>query len=143
MTQQIRDPHRRRAGTTMVELALVMPLLLMLLFAIAEFSLAFLDWQVVSSAAREGARAASLFRPNCPASSPAAVQQAVNAVLGAANVAGSIQLSGACSHPGASTVTVSAPFEFRFLPGLYQGFGHGSVSLTATSVMANDPNTGR
>jgi len=46
----------RRAGTATVELALVVPLLLLLLMGIIEFGLLFEDYMILKNAAREGAR---------------------------------------------------------------------------------------
>ena len=45
-----------RAGTATVELALVVPLLLLLLMGIIEFGLLFEDFMLLKNAAREGAR---------------------------------------------------------------------------------------
>ena len=50
---KVRD---HRAGTATVELALVMPLLLVLLMGIIEFGLLFEDFMLLKNAAREGAR---------------------------------------------------------------------------------------
>ena len=41
----------------MVEMVFVTPLLMMLMFGIAEFGVAFGQWQTLSNAVREGARA--------------------------------------------------------------------------------------
>jgi len=48
--------HRER-GATIVEFAVVFPLIIVLVMGIAEFSLAFKDWLTISHASREGARA--------------------------------------------------------------------------------------
>jgi hypothetical protein len=53
--------QRRERGATIVEAAIVFPLLFMTIFAIAEFGLAFKDWLTVSHGAREGARAGATF----------------------------------------------------------------------------------
>ena len=55
-----RRGRRRERGTALAEFALVAPLLLILLFGIIEFSIAFNRAQAVEAAAREGARLASL-----------------------------------------------------------------------------------
>ncbi len=57
----IRKPRTRAAAT--VELAIVLPILLMLLFGIVEFGLIFKDALLVQQAAREGARAAAVGAP--------------------------------------------------------------------------------
>lgn len=48
-------PHE--SGTSLVEFALVLPLLLVLLFAIVDFGRGFQVWITMTNAAREGARA--------------------------------------------------------------------------------------
>jgi Flp pilus assembly protein TadG len=48
---------KNEKGATMVELAIVLPILLIVLFAIAEISIALYDKAVLTNASREGARA--------------------------------------------------------------------------------------
>lgn len=49
--------QRRERGATIVEFAIVFPLIIMLVMGVAEFSLAFKDWLTINHASREGARA--------------------------------------------------------------------------------------
>jgi Flp pilus assembly protein TadG len=49
-----------QTGASAVELALVMPLLVMVLFAIFQFGIAFNNWISLTHAAREGARLAAV-----------------------------------------------------------------------------------
>jgi len=51
---------KKRKGSAMVEMALVLPLLILLLVGIVEFSRVLMVKQVITNAAREGARAASI-----------------------------------------------------------------------------------
>lgn len=55
----MRRPFNRNGerGATIVEFALVFPMIIMLVMGVAEFSLAFGDWLTISHASREGARA--------------------------------------------------------------------------------------
>lgn len=53
-----RDPNRER-GANLVELALILPFLLLLIAAIADFGRAFNSYIVIHNAAREGARYAA------------------------------------------------------------------------------------
>ena len=53
LLQRLRDGD---AGQALVEFALILPLMLLLLFALADFGRAFYTWLVVTNAAREGAR---------------------------------------------------------------------------------------
>jgi Flp pilus assembly protein TadG len=48
------------AAQTLVEFSLILPLFLILIFALVDFGRAFFAWQTVTSAAREGARAAAV-----------------------------------------------------------------------------------
>jgi hypothetical protein len=57
MYRRLHDPER---GASAVEFALVLPLLLLLVFGIVQFSIAFNRAQGLHAAAREGARLASL-----------------------------------------------------------------------------------
>jgi Flp pilus assembly protein TadG len=56
--------RRRREGSesaqSLVEFALVLPMFLLLLFALVDFGRAFFTWQVVTNASREGARAGAV-----------------------------------------------------------------------------------
>jgi len=52
---------RRERGASLVEAAIVFPMLFLTIFAIVEFGLAFKDWLTVSHAAREGARAGATY----------------------------------------------------------------------------------
>ena len=49
----------REAGQALVEFAMIVPLLVLLLFALVDFGRAFYTWLVVTNAAREGARVAA------------------------------------------------------------------------------------
>jgi hypothetical protein len=48
-------------GATLVEAAIVLPIAILMIMAVAEFSLAFKDWLTISNAGREGARAAATY----------------------------------------------------------------------------------
>ncbi|MDN7183083.1 pilus assembly protein [Caballeronia sp. SEWSISQ10-4 2] len=53
---------RRQAGSAVVEFALILPLLLLLLFGIVEFSIALYDKAVITNASREAARAGVIYK---------------------------------------------------------------------------------
>ena len=56
----IREVLRKKRGQAMVEFALVLPIFIVLLMGIMEFGLLFHQYLVVTSASREGARAAAV-----------------------------------------------------------------------------------
>jgi Flp pilus assembly protein TadG len=64
-------PRKREDGQSLVEFALVVPIFLLVLFAIVDFGMAFHAWITVTNSAREGARLASVHAP------AAAVEQRV------------------------------------------------------------------
>jgi len=54
---------RSEAGQSLVEFSLVLPIMLLLLFALVDFGRAFHAWLVVTNSAREGARVAAVQKP--------------------------------------------------------------------------------
>jgi Flp pilus assembly protein TadG len=114
----------------------------MIFFAIVEFGIAFARWQVLSNAAREGARRAVVFR-DPDTCSAATVETAVDAAviayaasLGMTVAPGDVTVSGACTM-GASSVTVTFQHSFLFLPGFAQSVSP-QIVLTGTSTMRNE-----
>lgn len=59
--RQAASTEKRERGATLVEAAIVYPLLFLAIFAVVEFGLAFKDYLSVSHAARDGARAGATF----------------------------------------------------------------------------------
>lgn len=113
----------------MVELALVLPVLVMLLIGIVQFGLAFSAQVSISAAAREGARALAL------GESSATVDAAVRGASGVADVS-SVAQTACPANPAPNTtsyatVTVNATYTFSipFVPSL------GTKNLTATARM--------
>ena len=63
-------------GAVLVEFVIVLPLLLILLFASIEFGVLFYNQAMITNASREGARTGIVFRPD-PRVDPAQIQQVV------------------------------------------------------------------
>ena len=143
-------PRRRlgERGTAIVETALTLPILLLVSVGIFEFGRAYQTWQVLTNAAREGARVAVL--PNVAAGAPAAralaylqsgaLANADQATVALAEVP--ISLGGGVNATG-SQVTVSYPFEFMVLQPVAQLVARGSLTgapftLTASASMRNE-----
>lgn len=59
----LRRFRRTDAGQALVEFALVLPVMLMMLFALVDFGRGFYTWLVVTNAAREGARVGATQKP--------------------------------------------------------------------------------
>jgi len=59
----IRRTGKREGGQSLVEFALVLPIFLLVLFAIVDFGMAFHAWIAVTNSAREGARLGAVRGP--------------------------------------------------------------------------------
>src|SRR5262245_59708790 len=98
-----------RRGNSVIEFALILPLVLLLVFGITEFGRAWMTVNIMATAAREGARLAAVTAPDA-----AAVQARVEEVLDAARVVStSVSMTGpAAADPQRRvTVTVTSDFE--------------------------------
>ena len=126
----------------MVEFVIILPLLLMTVFAIAEFGILFGRWQSINNAAREGARTAIVFRSDCvPDDVIAEVRSRVRLYatpLGIALADAEIVASGACDGIGTNTVVdVRSAYTFVVLPGFASSVSP-SVDLVGRAVMRNE-----
>ena len=126
----------------MVEFVIILPLLLMIVFAIAEFGIVFGRWQSISNAAREGARTAIVFRTDCVAGDVVdEVRDRVRlytAPLGISLADEAIAVEGACDGSGTNTtVNVESAYTFLVLPGFASSLSP-SVNLVGRSVMRNE-----
>ncbi len=63
---QTRFSFRDEGGQTFVEFAIVLPILVLLVFGITQFGLAFRNYLAITDAARVGARAAAVKRTSTP-----------------------------------------------------------------------------
>ena len=150
MAQILKTPcarWRSEDGAQLVEFALVLPMLLLVVLGIAEFGFIFQRTEVVTNAAREGARIASL-----PGYSTADVQARVAAYV----TAGRVPTTGTNpviavtdvsipTTPGgpvltAKRVTVTYLHTYMFLTGIGSWFGatYATVPLTAVSEMRTE-----
>lgn len=122
-------------GQTLVETALVLPILLILLFALVDFGRGFYTWLLVTNAAREGARVAAVQSPQ------SAVENRIYEALGALDPAGlSISLTNIQGSRG-QPVEVDLAYDFEFvtpmgpLLALIGGSDDPAPDITAHSSM--------
>ena len=144
MKHELTGKHLDRGGESgmaMVETVIVLPLLLMLLFGVVEFGVAFARWQVVSNAAREGARQAILYRApgTCDIGEVAAeVRDRVRTYgssIGIDLLDADISVAGTCAA-GSSSVTVTFRHDFSVLPNLASV--STGIDLVGSSTMRNE-----
>jgi Flp pilus assembly protein TadG len=131
----------------LVEFALVLPMLLLVVLGIAEFGFIFQRYEVVTNAAREGARMAVL-----PGYTTADVTARVrvyvtqgrvpttttNPTIAVANV--SIPVGAGLPPVNAKRVTVTYTHSYTFLPNIGSWFGatYTTVPLRAVAEMRNE-----
>jgi len=117
---------KSQKGQSLVEFVLVIPILLFLLFGIMEFGRAWETVNIMTSAAREGARVAAVTNPNV-ASATSAAQR----ILTAGNISNaSISVTGPDSNSEVRvTVTVSYTPMTNIIPSL------GALSLSRSTSM--------
>jgi len=105
-----RRSQRARPGAAAVEFALVAPLLVMLVLGMIEFGRMMMVEQILTNAAREGARKAVL-----PGVTKTQVESAVDAYLQNSSVSGQSRTvspdPGTATGGAAVTVTVSVPYS--------------------------------
>ena len=136
-------------GQALLETAMILPLILLVSVSIFEFGRAYQTLQVLTNAAREGARVAIL-----PNATPADVQSRVTAYLqngqlpnsntATISVDQNATMSIGATNAAASVVTVKYPFSFMVLgpvANLVAGagtLGNGPLTLTASTEMRNE-----
>ena len=135
---------RREEGAALIETAFTLPIMLLVCVGILEFGRAYQTWQILTNAAREGARVAVISE-----NTDAQVTQMVRAYMtnGGLPAAASATVNINRAQPLAATprvddtasvVTVSYPFSFIVLNPVARlvvsGSNTGSAALTMTSV---------
>lgn len=135
-------------GQALIETALTLPIVLVISISIFEFGRALQVWQLLTNAAREGARVAVL-----PGASQAVVKQRVldymaagglqNRALNQITVVNNAQLNMGGNPVSASQITVAYPFSFMMLNPIMQLIAPGSrvgapLTMTASALMRNE-----
>jgi Flp pilus assembly protein TadG len=144
----LRRGWKSERGAELIETAITIPILLLIAVGIFEFGRAYQNWQILTNAAREGARIAVL-----PGTGPEAAEDAIvnymqnghltNYASASIDVEqnGSILVDGA--NISASEITIQYPFDFIVLgpvarlvnPDTSLG---GDFMMVVTAVMRNE-----
>ncbi|MGZ8490686.1 MAG: TadE/TadG family type IV pilus assembly protein [Gemmatirosa sp.] len=131
LTHAARDAH----GAAVVEFALVVPVLLLLVFAIIDFGRALWTMNVLTSGVREGARAASVQATRAAMDSAGAKHTAdyINGVLGAGTVsAGAVRVLPDSTNPGdygQILVELRDGYQFQAITPFAASMGLGNVKF--------------
>jgi|YNPBryunderm2012_1023409.scaffolds.fasta_scaffold79002_2 Flp pilus assembly protein TadG len=118
--------RRREGGQELVELALVLPVLLLLLFAILEFGLVIFSYNAVSNVAREGARY-GVAHPTDRVGIEATARAASRGLDPS-------HLSIAISYPGGNTIRVEARYDLTLFTGFVIQAVGGNPTMRLRSV---------
>ncbi len=140
--------RQNERGTALLEAAMTLPILLLIAVGIFEFGRAYQTWQVLTNAAREGARVSVL-----PSATSGGVEARVRSYMQSGQLSGyatapvavnrsaSITVNGAAVT--ASEITVDYPFSFMVLQPVARLVVAGSstgapLTMRARAVMRNE-----
>lgn len=136
---------RNESGQAAVEMALILPVLMLLLLGIMEFGQAWNAKQIITDAAREGARQAVVWDPDIDQDSVEATVIAALARGGIPSSAATVEFDRAPAPGGnwrnvgtMQTMDVRVQYRFGFFGPIFQTiFGSESVTLTSVVTMRN------
>ncbi len=143
---------KNERGAALLEAAITVPIILLISVGIFEFGRAYQTWQVLTNAAREGARLAVI-----EGSTDAAVRTRVNQYLKDGGIIKTdlatdkiaivhdVKFTGATSCPPCGTsITVNLPFQFMVLNPVVRLIAPkdtttgAPITMTAASLMRNE-----
>ena len=136
---------RNQKGAALLETAITIPLILAVCVAIFEFGRAYQTWQVLTNAAREGARVAILAE-----TTDAQVTTAVRTYMQSGQLPKydtatvSVERTVPFGANTASKVTVTYPFDFTVLNPVMRLLnseataGKGATMMTSSALMRNE-----
>ena len=136
---------RNERGAALLETAITLPLVLLVTVSIFEFGRAYQTWQVLTNAAREGARVAVITGNTDTQVTDAVRNYMQNGQLpkyAAATV--SVNRNVPFGATTASTITVSYPFQFTVLNPVVKlvqkssTTGQGTTNMVASASMRNE-----
>jgi Flp pilus assembly protein TadG len=144
MRKTLRSNER---GAALLETAITLPIVLLITVGIFEFGRAYQTWQVLTNAAREGARIAVL-----TATTDAQIEQTVRGYLTAGNVPAprtgaitvTVERNVAIGVNNASRVRVNYPFSFLVLNPIVRlvtpasNTGAAPITMGAVAIMRNE-----
>lgn len=140
---------RDQRGAELVEMAIVTPILILILAGIFDFGFLFRSWEVLTNAAREGARVGMLPGYACSAATPDDVRSRVQAYMTASGFTDTtayqvdpeiVPVATSAGTFSACSVRVSMLQQMPYVGIIGQFFGGGltSVPLSATAVMRTE-----
>jgi Flp pilus assembly protein TadG len=137
---------RNQRGAALIETAITIPMILLVSVAIFEFGRAYQTWQVLTNAAREGARVSILSDATDDQVTSAVRNYMTSGRLTGAATAAVVVERGVAFGPGttASRITINYPFNFMVLNPVARlvqassNLGQGTLTMSAVALMRNE-----
>ena len=130
MKRLIKWMRKSEKGQAMVEMALVLPILLILLGGIIDFGWLFYNQLALTNAAREGARYAAIHHHNSPDWEEKTISLMNGTYIGAARAEASVY------EPQESQICATMTADVPILTGVASTIlGDDSMTLTGTCIM--------
>lgn len=134
-TKPVRTTLKSEKGQNLVEFALVVPMLLLLVFGIAEFGRAWMTRNILTGAAREAVR---ILAVPAPAGGVSAASTRANEILTSAGITtATLSVVDAPAPFGAVTVTVNYNFPVVVV-GFIPGLNSSTFPLSSTTTMRRE-----
>ncbi|MFA5866233.1 MAG: TadE family protein [Phycisphaerae bacterium] len=133
MMGQLQKRTKKHRATAVVEMAVVLPILLTLLFGIIEFGWTFMVYQSITNAAREGCRVAVL-----EGATDTDIQNRVSSYMSLVGLANNytLVLQHSTTSDPTETVTVRVPYSKVSLLNGY--FGSTNFNIAGKSCMRKE-----
>lgn len=136
---------RSQRGAALIETAITIPMVLLVAVGIFEFGRAYQTWQVLTNAAREGARV-SILAESTDGDVTAAVRNYLSAgrISGATTAPVVVERSVAFGTNTASRITINYPFNFMVIGPVARlvrstsTLGGGALTMSAVALMRNE-----
>ena len=127
--QEMKTLTKHNKGQALIEFALVVPILLLLMVGIMEFSRGWMTKNILTGAAREGARIAAVGGDGVAAA---------YLVLNSASITtATVNVSPPASPYGPVTVTVTYNFPVS-VPGFLPGWSAATIPLASSTTMRQE-----
>jgi Flp pilus assembly protein TadG len=134
--RRIRDTWKNEKGQSLVEFALVVPLLLLLVIGIAEFGRAWMTQNILTGAVREAARIA-VVQASGGGWNGAAAEARGNQILASAGIVTTVSVPIQATQYGDVTATVTYNFPVA-IAGFIPGLSSSTFPLSSTTTMRRE-----
>jgi len=122
---------RNYKGQSLIEMALILPVILLIIMAIVDFGLLFNSYMVINNAAREGARNAAIGSTDVKVSG---IVEEVTGMLDQSRLTFTVTPSEALRKKG-DEITVTVTYQNQLITPIISAIVSNPVQITAKAVM--------